>query len=207
MDFEALGHAIVSLLVITAPFDPVKILFFNQAIAEPPRPRTAAALHVAVNIVLLLGGAALVGREFLNLLGIDLQAFSAVGGLIITLMGFEMLYRGGASKAQGENQRQSGPEEGDSLLIPLTLPLIAGPGAIATTIAMAARTESFDSVLTALIAVGGVAVVAFASFAWLGGVLGKAKPATTAVLVRIGGLLLATIGAQMMLSGLKGFFA
>jgi len=207
VDLEALGHAIVSLLVITAPFDPVKILFFNQAIAEPARPRTGAALCVAVYIVLLLGGAALVGREFLNLLGIDLQAFSAVGGLIITLMGFEMLYSGGASKAQGESQRKSGPDEGDSLLIPLTLPLIAGPGAIATTIAMAARTESFDSVLTALIAVGVVAVVAFASFAWLGGVLGKAKPATTAVLVRIGGLLLATIGAQMMLSGLKGFFA
>lgn len=207
MDLEALGHAIVSLLVITAPFDPVKILFFNQAIAEPPRPRTGAALRVAVYVVIVLGGAALVGREVLNLLGIDLQAFSAVGGLIITLMGFEMLYSGGASKAQGENQRKSGPEEGDSLLLPLTLPLIAGPGAIATTIAMAAQTESFDSVLTALIAVGVVAVVAFASFAWLGGVLGKARPATTAVLVRIGGLLLATIGAQMLLGGLKGFFA
>ena len=207
MDFEALGQAIISLLVITAPFDPVKILFFNQAVTEPPQPRTSAALRVAVYVMLVLGGAALAGREILGLLGIQLHAFSAVGGLIIMLMGFEMLYGGGSSSTQGEKRRQAGPEQGDALLIPLTLPLIAGPGAIATTITLSARDESFDAVVVALVAVGVVAVVAFVSFAWLGGVLAKARPATVAVLVRIGGLLLATIGAQMMLGGLKGFFA
>ena len=194
-------------LVITAPMDPVKILFFNQAISDPPRPRTPAAARVALYVVFVLGGAALVGREILDLIGINLHAFSAVGGLVIALMGFEMLYGGGASKAQGEQERQEGPDEGDALLIPLTIPLIAGPGAITTTITLSAQDDSFDSVIVALIGVGAVAVVAFASFAWLGGVLSKVRPATLAVLVRIGGLLLATIGTQMMLGGLKSFFA
>ena len=46
----------------------------------------------------------------------------------------------------------------------------------------------------------------FASFAWLGGLIAKLKPTATALLVRIGGLLLATIGTQMLLGGLKAYF-
>ena len=52
-----------------------------------------------------------------------------------------------------------------------------------------------------------VAIVAFVSFEWLGGLISRLSPTSTAVLVRIGGLLLATIGAQMVLGGLKKFFA
>ncbi|MGK7924870.1 MAG: MarC family protein [Spirulina sp.] len=200
-------QSIISMVVITTPFDPVKILFFNQAISSPPRRRTRAAVNVAVNVAIVLGGAALVGRPFLNLLGIDLNAFSAVGGLVIALMGFEMLYGGGASKAQGEQVRQQGPEEGDALLIPLTLPLITGPGAITTTISIAAQSNSSEALIVALVGVGAVALVSYISFGWLSKIIEKAKPQTVALLARIGGLLLATIGIQMMLNGLKNFFS
>ena len=49
-------------------------------------------------------------------------------------------------------------------------------------------------------------VVVFVSFQWLGGLLAKLSPSTTALLMHFGGLLLATIGAQMLLGGLKQFF-
>ena len=71
---------------------------------------------------------------------------------------------------QGENRRKAGPENDDALLIPLTLPLIAGPGAIATVIAISARGGAIDSVLVAMVAVAVVAVVTFVTFNWLGGV-------------------------------------
>ena len=200
-------QSIISMLVITSPFDPVKILFFNQAISNPPRRRTKAAVNIAGNVAIVLGSVALVGRPFLDLLGINLNAFSVVGGLVIALMGFEMLYGGGASKTQGENARQQGPEEEDTLLIPLTLPLIAGPGAITTTISIAAQSDSSEAIIVALVGVGAVALVSYISFGWLSKIIEKAKPQTVAVLARIGGLLLATIGTQMMLNGLKSFFS
>ena len=52
-----------------------------------------------------------------------------------------------------------------------------------------------------------MALVTFGSLAWLGGLISKLSPQATALLVRVGGLLLATIGAQMFLGGLKNFFA
>lgn len=205
-DTAILTSTIVSLLVITSPFDPVKILFFNQAIESPPRGRSASAIKVALYVLIVLGGTALAGRELLELLGVNLDAFRVVGGLIITAMGFEMLYGGGTSKTQGEDERQEGPEQADSLLIPLTLPLIAGPGAITTTITLASG-ESPDSLRYTLVGVAVVAVVAYVSYAWLSSFISRAKPSVIALGARLGGLLLATIGSQMVLGGIKDFFA
>jgi len=207
MDLNLYINSIISLLVITAAFDPIKIIFFNKAVSHLQGGRVSSAARIALYIVIILGGSALVGRGFLNILGINLDAFSAVGGLIITLMGFEMLYGGDPSMAQGEKVRERGPVEDDSLLIPITLPLIAGPGAITTTITIASQGDTTESVIVALVGVGIVAISAFVSFAWLGNIVGRAKPTTVSLLVRIGGLLLATIGAQMMLGGLKNFFS
>ena len=205
IDVEFLVQAIISMVVITLPMDPVKVMFFNEAIENPPRNRTWAAGRVALYVAIILGGAALVGQQLLDILGVNLDAFAVVGGVIIALMGFEMLYGGGGSKTQGEDKRQAGPEEGDALLIPLTLPLVAGPGAMTTTIAIAASREG-DGVTAALIGVGVVALIAFVSYAFLGGLFTRIKPATMAIVTRIGGLLLATIGVQMMLGGLDRFF-
>lgn len=197
-------EAVIAMLVIAAPLDPVKILFFSQAITTSKRSRLAAAFTVSSYVAIVLVGAALVGQQVLQLLGINLNAFSAVGGSIIALMGFEMLYGGNPSKAQGQDERATGPDEADGLLVPLTIPLIAGPGAITTTITIAAQD---DGLLPALFGAGAVAVLAYASYAWLGSVMEAAKPTTVAILTRIGGLILATIGAQMMLGGLKNFFS
>ena len=204
VDIDTYLQAVISLLVITAPFDPIKILFFGQAISDSGDDRRAAALKVAVYSAVLLAGGAVIGQPFLYVLGIDLHAFRAVGGLVIALMGFEMLYGGGTSKAQGEDQRRKGPEAGDQLLIPLTLPLIAGPGALTTTITLAAQDTG---IMPVLFGIGAVALVAYFSFAVIGESIQRAKPSTVAMLARIGGLLLATIDTQMMLGGLKSFFA
>ena len=51
-----------------------------------------------------------------------------------------------------------------------------------------------------------VALVTFLSFEWLGGWIAKLSPTSTALLMRIGGMLLATIGAQMVLGGLRNYF-
>ena len=206
IDFEYIVQAIISMVVITTPMDPVKVLFFNQAIEDPPLKRTWAAARVALYVALILGGTALVGQQVLDLMGIDLDAFSVVGGLIIALMGLEMLAGGGGSRAQGEDQREAGPEQGDALLIPLTLPLIAGPGGMATTITIAAGRSGWEGITAALIGVGVVALLAFVSYAVLSEAFTKIRPATMAIVQRIGGLLLATIGVQMLLGGLARFF-
>ncbi len=211
MDLNFLIQSIIAMVLITAPPDPAKILLFNSTIAQQGKTRTAAALLVAGVVLAILAGAALVGGPLLNLLGINLDAFSFVGGLIIFAMGVEMLYGGAPSRAQGgdieKKVREDGVEDEDEgLIIPLSIPLIAGPGAIVTAITIASRGQELDGYIAAIAGAITVAIVTFASMNYLGGLIAKLSRQATALLIRIGGLLLATIGAQMFLGGLKNFF-
>jgi multiple antibiotic resistance protein len=199
---ELFIQATVAMIVITSPFDPIKILFFGQAIETSGEERRKAAVRTAIYVLVILVGSALVGKPVLSILGIDLDAFRVVGGLVIAIMGFEMLYGGGASSTQGEKHRKDGPDQDDQLMVPLTLPLIAGPGAITTAITHAAQD---GGTIPTLAACGTVALITFASFVFIGKSVESVKPATISLMARIGGLLLATIGAQMLLGGLKNF--
>jgi multiple antibiotic resistance protein len=102
VDADVIARVVIGLLVITSPFDPVKPVFFNNIVDEQQLSRTSAALKLTVYVSVILAIAALVGKELLEVVGIDLDAFGAVGGIVIAGMGFEMLYGGGASKAPGE---------------------------------------------------------------------------------------------------------
>ena len=206
MDWNFLAQAVIGLLVITAPPDPVKLMIFNAVIERKNTSRTAAAIQVSLVVFFILGAAALGGAQISSIMGIDLNAFTVVGGLVVAGMGFEMLYGGESSKAQGKDARQSGPDEGDGLVMPLAIPLIAGPGAIVTTVTISTAHDG-TGMPAALVAVAVLAAVVFISFQWLAGLLAKFSPSVTALLMRIGGLLLATIGTQMLLNGLKQFFA
>lgn len=206
MDWNFLAQAIIAMLVITTPPDPVKVLFFNDTIERTGVARARAALTVAGMVLLILAGSALVGRELLELLGINLDAFSVVGGLVIATMGAEMLAGGQTSRAQGDKDRSQGPGEDDGLIVPLSIPLIAGPGAIVTAITITAVDESGSGLVAALSGALAVALVTFASMQWLGGAISRLSARATSLLLRFGGLLLTTIGVQMLLGGLKGFF-
>lgn len=206
-DADFVIRVTVGLLVITAPFDPVKLLFFNRTIEEQKLRRTAGALKLTLYVTVILAVSVLIGKELLEALGVNLNAFGAVGGLIIAGMGFEMLYSGGASKAEGEEEREEGPSEGDGLMIPLAIPLIAGPGTITTTITFTSQNTSWEGLAAMAIAVAVVALVTFLFYRYFGDALARMKPATIAILARLGGLILASLGAQMLLNGLKNFFA
>ena len=203
-EIDIYTQAIVSLLVITSPFDPIKIIFFENYIKVSDENRFVAATKVTAYCAILLVGAALIGKPLMQLMGINLDAFRVVGGAVIALMGFEMLYGGGASRAQGEDQRARAPRRDDQLLIPLSIPLIAGPGAITTAITLSA---SPAGILPLIAAISVTAIITLASLSLIGKSLERARPSTISTVARLGGLVLATIGMQMLLGGLKAFFA
>ena len=122
-------------------------------------------------------------------------------------MGFEMLFGGGVSKAQGKNVREGEQDESAGLIMPLSIPLIAGPGAIVTAVTISTSNKTDHDWLFALVGAGTVALVTFASFQWLGGLLARLPANATSLMLRLGGMLLAMIGVQMLLGGLNGFFA
>ena len=198
-------QAIIAVFIITDPIG--KPIFFamltqGMTIAE----RRKAAYKVILAVAVILGGAALIGKLLLDVIGIHLGAFGLTGGIIVSLMGFEMLALGEPSKAQGGHDSREEPRPDDQLLVPFTMPFIAGPGAITIVITEAAKTSGYDSNIMALVAVGVSVLAMCITFIFLTDQLAKITDRTMNIITKFGGLGIATIGVQLALNGIKSFF-
>lgn len=199
-------QAIVAVFVITDPIG--KSIFFLLLTKDAPKTRVKSAITVCMAVAIILGGAAVVGRQLLDLLGIHLAAFGFTGGLIVAGMGLEMLGTGHASKAQGDRRDDAHepPGDDDSLFVPFAMPLIAGPGAITVVITLASKVDSWEATWMALIAVGVNVLIMAASFIFLAGYLSRLSDRAIGIFTRFGGLVVATIGVQLAFNGIKIFF-
>lgn len=206
MSLDDYLQAIIAVFVITDPIG--KSVFFLLLTKETPKTRTRSAITVGITVAIILGGAALVGRQLLDAMGIHLGAFGFTGGLIVAAMGLEMLSTGHASRAQGDRREEphAPPEEDDSLFVPFAMPLIAGPGAIAVVITLASKVDSWEATVMALVAVGVNVLIMVTAFVFLAGYLAKLSDRAIGIFTRFGGLVVATIGVQLAFNGIKSFF-
>ena len=207
---EIAVQATIGIFMIVNPIDPVKIVIFNDVVARDGLNRAKAALKIAFIVFCILGVVVVAGRELLQLFGINLGAFGVVGGIVVALMGFEMLYGGQSSRTQGTAEaaetEATDPDQ-NGLVMPLAVPLMAGPGAITTVITMSSATDDGAALLATFIGVAVVSVLVWFGFAVFGNWFAKLSPSATAMLARIGGLLLATIGMQLALGGIRTFYS
>jgi multiple antibiotic resistance protein len=165
--------------------------------------RRKGAIQVIVAVAVILYTSALVGREFLELVGIDLGAFGVAGGLLLTAMGFDMLGNGN-TRAQGGERVYEEPQEDDSYIVPFATPFIAGPGAITTVITLSADGTGWTSIVTVLIAITIPLIALVFGMLKLGNL--DLKPTTMKLIGQAGGLFIATIGIQLVLSGLDRYY-
>jgi multiple antibiotic resistance protein len=205
-DFNYFLQAIVGVIVIT---DPITRGFFFKALTEnEPDRRREYVRTITIAVAVILGVSALAGRELLELIGINLGAFGVAGGLIVALMGFEMLFGGEPSRAQGGEEAHEEPDpesfEGQ-VIVPYAMPFVAGPGAITLVISISAGTSDFSGAIAALVAVA-VAVILLPIGHLLISEKLSVSETTMKIATKFGGLLIATIGIQLMLSGLQNFF-
>jgi multiple antibiotic resistance protein len=125
----------------------------------------------------------------------------------VALMGFEMLFGGEPSRAQGGKEAHEEPKSFEgSVIVPYAIPFVAGPGAITLVITIAASTSNGEGTIAALVAVA-VAVVLLPIGHLLISNYVKLSEAAIGIATKFGGLLIATIGIQLMLNGIKTFFS
>lgn len=200
-------QATVSIVVLIDPF--TRAVFFRILTEDEPGRRREYVLRIMLTVAIVLGGAALVGKPLLDLMGIDLGAFGAAGGIVLALMGFEMLLGGEPSRAQGGEGAHEPPaprSAEDSIVVPYAIPFMAGPGAISTVIAFASSTgDSWDGTVAALIgAAVAVALIPVGHLLLVNRMDFSAR--TMGLLTRFGGLLVVTIGIQLILAGVRRFY-
>ena len=198
---DHLIQAIAAIVAITNPLGAAPI-FVALTDELQPTQRRREALRAASVVFVILVLAAVVGRWVLKAFGVSVPAFQAAGGLVIVLMGLEML-RGSPTRVQHDPQAPQ--VDGDPIIVPFAMPLIAGPGAITTVITLASRGHGWPALVEPIVGVT-VAVVALAaslfSSTWLEE---RVKHHGHGLFLRFMGLILVAIGAQLLLSGVTTF--
>lgn len=163
----------------------------------------AKALLVSFVIVVVFS---LAGKLIFHLFGITLPAFRITGGALVALVGYHMLQGGGHSSVQhpsAEDQQKTLESKMEIAITPLSMPILAGPGTIATAMNFAAA----GGITEFLVTVGAFLVLCVISYVFF--VSGERFVRYLGhngikVITRLMGLILAVIGVQMLIHGIGG---
>jgi multiple antibiotic resistance protein len=119
------------------------------------------------------------------------------------LMGLEML-RGQHSRVQHDNPDDASPS--DRVIVPLAMPIIAGPGTMTTLITLTGKQEGAGSVAAILLAIAATVIVLFVSLTASAWIDQRMTGRMHRIFVRFMGLILLAIGVQLSLAGIHGFW-
>lgn len=202
MDTAFLVTAFASLFVV---IDPVGLapLFVALTRGQPDGRRRAVGLRACILAFALLVAFALLGENLLGFIGISMPAFRIAGGVLLFLTALDMLFQRRQTRRKDQAEEDDGHD--DPSVFPLAIPLIAGPGAIATIILLTGQTSGAAE-FTALIGVLACVILITFLFFLAAGLIERALGRTGIdVVTRLLGMLLAALAVQFILDGLRAF--
>ena len=195
--------ALSSIFFLVDPFAAIGSFLAITAGADEAR-RKRMARKAALTCFVVLTSFALCGQLIFRMFGITLPAFEIAGGLILLLIGLDMLEakRSATQEATGDAEEASHKE--DAGIVPLGIPMLAGPGAISSVMVLVGQVPTLWSWEMGAI-LGSIALTSLISYGVLAGasrvrkVLGETG---IRILVRIMGLLLVALAMQFFVNGL-----
>lgn len=196
--------ALVSLFVI---IDPSGNLFPYLALSAPaPAEGRNLARRACLYAFFILALFIVLGRLIINFFGISLPAFQIAGGFILFRIAFDMLEGRGHFNRLDTSSSLVAADYRDAALVPLAMPLLAGPGAISTILVLTSRSRSHleDGLIFA--ALGLVILFTYGVFRFAEQLLGYLKESGVRLLTRIMGLILAALAVEFVIQGLRGAF-
>jgi multiple antibiotic resistance protein len=191
-------QAFVTLLVIMDPPGAVPI-FLSLVSDKAPKVRRKLAWQAAAVSLLVIATFALFGRWILDYLNVSIQALQAAGGLLLLLISLELL--------TGRKSEDSQNPNANIAMVPLGTPLLAGPGAIVTTMIFVQHAQTATRITGLVIAVVLVHLVIALTLVGSTSILRLVREAGITLVARIAGLLLAAIAVQMVVEAIRGFAA
>jgi len=194
---------ITSFVALFVVIDPIGLapLFVAMTAGMSPHKRRAIGIRACMTGAGILLVFSIFGMGILTFIGISMPAFRIAGGILLFITALDMLFE----RRQKRREDQADDDEDDPSVFPLAIPLIAGPGAIATVILLVGQTDStvgYFTVIGVLMAVLALVLLMFLGAAKLERLLGKTG---INVITRLLGMLLAALSVQFVLDGLQGF--
>ena len=207
---ELFLSAFITLFVVIDPPGCAPIYAGLTRDATPAQQRTMAIKACLIAGAILLGFA-LFGEELLGALHIELDAFRIAGGIMLFLIALDMVFEkrtqrreDRAEKIMAQNEHT--PEIEDISVFPMAMPMLAGPGAIASVMLLVSGSSGIQGTLVILAALAAVLLLTLLALITASPLMKIFGTQVEAVITRLLGVLLAALAAQYVIDGLRASF-
>jgi multiple antibiotic resistance protein len=194
--------AFSSVFFLVDPFAAIPPFLVMTAGATPSE-RRRMARRAAITCFIVLSVFALTGGLIFKLFGITLPALKIAGGILLFLIGIDMLQAKQSRTRQAEGETEEACEKEDVGIIPMGIPMLAGPGAISSVMVLMGQSPRWWEAVPVFLAIAATALCAYLILAGadrLRAILGETG---IHILMRIMGLLLTAIAVQFAINGLR----
>jgi multiple antibiotic resistance protein len=198
--------AFVTFFVVIDPpgCAPIYASLTKGATGTQRRNMAIRAAFIAAMILLVF---ALFGEQLLGALHIELNSFRIAGGIMLFLIAIDMVFE---KRTERREERAAKiietPEIEDVSVFPMAMPMIAGPGSIASVMLLMSQNEGLDRSLVVLSALAAVLLLTLLALIAAGPIMRVLGSKAEAVITRLLGVLLAALAAQFVIDGLRVSF-
>jgi multiple antibiotic resistance protein len=199
------ASAFVTFLLVIDPPGCAPIFAGLTRGAAPGHRRAMAVRAVLVASAILLFFA-LFGEDLLRALGISLSAFRIAGGIMLFLIALEMVFEKRTERRENRAEEVLASELEDISVFPMAIPMIAGPGSIASVMLLMARSEGLTATLVVLGALAATMVLTLLALLAAGPLMRLLGRKMEAMITRVLGVLLAALAVQFVIDGLHSSF-
>ena len=203
---ELFISAFVTVLVVIDPpgCAPIFASLTSGAAADHRRSMAIRSVLIATGILLFF---ALLGEELLDALGISLSAFRIAGGIMLFLIAIDMVFEKRTERREHRAQEVSASEAEDVSVFPMAIPMIAGPGSIASVMLLMARREGLQESLLVLGALFATLALTLLALLLAGPLMRLLGNKMEAMITRLLGVILAALAAQFVIDGIERSFS
>ena len=195
----------VALLAIVDPVASIPV-FLGTTTGYAPAERQRVTQVVAITVFCVLAIAALIGTQVLNFFGISIPSFLIAGGILLLLMAIAMLQARESGIRQTPDEAAEAAERDAVAVVPLGIPLLAGPGAISTMIIATHQSHGVVHRLMLLIPAAVIAIAVWWTFAAATRISARLGTTGMNIITRVMGLIIAAIGVEYIYRGITELF-
>lgn len=200
---ELFSSAFLTLLVIIDPPGCAPI-FASLTAGTDQKHRRAMAIRSCLVAWCILLFFALFGEWLLSHMGISLSAFRLAGGIMLFMIALDMVFERRTERREERAEEIRGtPEAEDISVFPMAIPMIAGPGSIASVMLLNAKADGLNQSLVVLGSMTAVILLTLIALLAAGPLMKFIGPKLEAMITRILGVILAALATQFVLDGLE----
>jgi multiple antibiotic resistance protein len=204
-EWAVLFKITVALFAIVNPIGSVPI-FISATDGWSREDRARTAKIVAITVFIVLSVSAFIGDKILNFFGISIPSFQVGGGILLMLIAISMMHAKQSGTRQTPEEAQTLAEREAIAIVPLSIPLLAGPGAISNMIIAAQQNSSFSGHLSLVVPVFIIAVIIWLVLRLSASISSQLGSIGINIVTRLMGLVLAAMAVEFVAHGLIGLF-